>query len=140
MLLHSCVTHARDALGCHLKWMLTLVSCYPQVLRLWEALWSGHLMPHFHLYVAAGVLGLHRRAFMKVRACRAALPNSVQDNGYWKRALSCRRGAARGVLLTPPDLPVCCCAGSHGLRRPAALGHGVLPPAGRALPGKSMFD
>ena len=38
-----------------------------QVLRLWEALWSGHLTPHFHLFLAAGVLGLHRRAIMEVR-------------------------------------------------------------------------
>ena len=42
-----------------------------QVLRLWEALWSAHLTPHFHLYVAAGVLGLHRRAIMEVRMLRS---------------------------------------------------------------------
>ena len=48
------------------RWSLTLVA-YAQVLRLWEALWSAHLTPHFHLYVAAGVLGLHRRAIMEVR-------------------------------------------------------------------------
>ena len=37
-----------------------------QVLRLWEALWSGHLSSHLHLFLAAGVLGLHRRAIMEV--------------------------------------------------------------------------
>ena len=37
-----------------------------QVLRLWEALWSGHLSAHLHLFMAAGVLGLHRRAIMEV--------------------------------------------------------------------------
>lgn len=35
-----------------------------QVLRLWEALWSRHISPHFHIFMCAGVLGLHRRAIM----------------------------------------------------------------------------
>ena len=36
-----------------------------QVLRLWEALWSRHLGPHLHIYLAAAVLGIHRRAIME---------------------------------------------------------------------------
>ena len=36
-----------------------------QVLRLWEALWSGYLGPHLHIYLAAAVLGIHRRAIME---------------------------------------------------------------------------
>lgn len=66
-LLHACVLHIQDALG-GAPWVDA--HCCPspvQVLRLWEALWSAHLTPHFHLYVAAGVLGLHRRAIMEVR-------------------------------------------------------------------------
>lgn len=33
-------------------------------MRLWEALWTGHVSPHFHIFMCAGVLGLHRRAIM----------------------------------------------------------------------------
>jgi len=35
-----------------------------QIMRVWEAIWSGHVSPHFHIYMCAGVLGLHRRAIM----------------------------------------------------------------------------
>jgi TBC1 domain family member 15 len=35
------------------------------VLRLWEALWSRHLSPQFHIYCAAAVLVHHRRAIME---------------------------------------------------------------------------
>ena len=35
-----------------------------QIMRLWEALWTGHVSPHFHIFMCAGVLGLHRRAIM----------------------------------------------------------------------------
>ena len=38
-----------------------------QVLQLWEALWSRHLGPHLHLYLAAAILILHRRTIMEAR-------------------------------------------------------------------------
>ncbi|BDA49286.1 TBC1 domain family member 15 [Coccomyxa sp. Obi] len=50
------------------RWLLILFkrefSTYEEVLRLWEALWSRHVSPHFHIFMCAGVLGLHRRAIM----------------------------------------------------------------------------
>ncbi|KAK9918155.1 hypothetical protein WJX75_001762 [Coccomyxa subellipsoidea] len=50
------------------RWLLILFkrefSSYEEVLRLWEALWSRHISPHFHIFMCAGVLGLHRRAIM----------------------------------------------------------------------------
>ena len=35
-----------------------------QIMRVWEAIWSGHVTPHFHIYMCAGVLALHRHAIM----------------------------------------------------------------------------
>lgn len=35
-----------------------------QVLQLWEALWSCHLTPHFHIYMCAAVLHMHRREIL----------------------------------------------------------------------------
>ncbi len=63
-----------------------------QVLRLWEALWSGHLSGHLHLFMAAGVLGLHRRAIMEVR----------------RRPLA-RMCASLEALLGACVLPLRCC-------------------------------
>ncbi len=34
-------------------------------MRLWEILWSRHLSPHFHIYMCAAVLGMHRRAILE---------------------------------------------------------------------------
>lgn len=38
---------------------------FDEVLRLWEAIWSRHLGPHMHIYLAAAVLCIHRRAIME---------------------------------------------------------------------------
>ena len=35
-----------------------------QSLRLWESLWSCTMTPHFHIYMCAAVLRMHRTAIM----------------------------------------------------------------------------
>mmetsp|Transcript_12268 Transcript_12268/g.40285 ORF Transcript_12268/g.40285 Transcript_12268/m.40285 type:complete len:762 (-) Transcript_12268:302-2587(-) len=37
---------------------------FPEVLRLWEALWSNHHGRHFHLWVAAAILERHRATLL----------------------------------------------------------------------------
>lgn len=35
-----------------------------QALQLWEALWSCHYTPHFHIFMCAAVLCMHRRRIL----------------------------------------------------------------------------
>ena len=50
-----------------LRWLLIFFKrelSYPDLLRLWEALWSKHICNHFQVFIAAAVLIKHRRQIL----------------------------------------------------------------------------
>lgn len=52
---------------CVYRWLLIFFKrelSYPDLLRLWEALWSQHLCQHFQIFIAAAVLIKHRRQIL----------------------------------------------------------------------------
>ena len=60
---------ARDCLNYFFcfRWLLIFFKrelSYPDLLRLWEALWSRHACEHFQIFIAAAVLIKHRREIL----------------------------------------------------------------------------
>ncbi|KAK9812377.1 hypothetical protein WJX73_005909 [Symbiochloris irregularis] len=65
-----CFLKERDCLNYYFcyRWLLIHFKRefpFEQVLRLWEAEWTGHLGPHLHIFLAAAVLLVHRRTIME---------------------------------------------------------------------------
>lgn len=103
-----------------------------QVLRFWEALWSGHLCDRFELYICAAALEHHRRAIMEgcpdfdsVLKFSIELSGNLQLDCLMRDAEAlCRYTgeAGRQILAELPPLP----------RRPPAAA--VAPPLSDSLP------
>jgi hypothetical protein len=52
---------------------------WAQLLRVWDALWSSHPSPHFHLYVCVALLQTHRTAILTTTSHLDHLLRLVND-------------------------------------------------------------